>query len=54
MQTGFPESIVRTTMKQVRNFDLTSRMFVGHVNLSLENSQATIFETSVDDVVQNP
>jgi hypothetical protein len=39
-------------IKQEGNFELTSRTFVGHVNLSLANSQATIFRVSVGDWTQ--
>jgi len=41
-------------IKQEGNFELTSLTFVGHVNLSLANSQATIFWISVGDFVWNP
>ena len=40
-------------MKQEGNFELTSRTFVGHVNRSSANSQATILRMSVGDVVPN-
>ena len=52
--TCTPTLIVKTTIKQEGNFELTSRMFLGHVNLSLANSQATILWITVGDCVQNP
>jgi len=45
--------IVKTTIKQEGNFELTSRTFVGHVNLSLATSLATIVRISVGDCVRN-
>jgi hypothetical protein len=38
-------------IKQDVNFELTSQTFVGHVNLSLANSQATISQIAVGDWV---
>jgi len=43
--------IGKTTIKQQGNFELTSQTFVGHVNLTVANSQATVFRTSVGDSV---
>jgi len=54
IETCTPKSIVKTMIKQEGNFELTSRMFVGHVNLSLANSQATIFRITVGDCIRNP
>jgi hypothetical protein len=45
--------MVKTTCKQQENFELTSRTFVWHVNLSLTNNQTTIFWIPVDNCVQN-
>jgi hypothetical protein len=39
---------------QEGNFELTSRTFVGHVNLSLATGHGTIFRTSVGDCARNP
>jgi len=47
-----PELIVKTTIELEGNIELTSQTFVGHVNLSLANSQATIFRISVGDFVR--
>jgi len=52
IKTCTPKLIVKTTMKQEGNFELTSWKFGGHVNLSLANSQATIFQSSVSDIVE--
>jgi hypothetical protein len=52
-ETCTPELMVKTAIKQEGNFELTSRTFVGHVNLSLANSQATIIQISVGDCVRN-
>jgi len=49
-----PKVIVTTTIKEEGNFEPNSRMFVGHVNLSLANGQATILRISVGDFVRNP
>jgi len=46
--------IVKTMIKQEENIELTLWMFVGHVNLIMANSQATIFRISVGDIVWNP
>jgi len=53
MQTCTPKLIVKTTMKHEGNFEPTSRTFVGHGNLSLNNSQDTMFQISVGDSNQN-
>jgi hypothetical protein len=53
IKTCTPTLIVKTTISQGGNFDLTSQTFVGHINLSLANSQATIFQISVGSSVQN-
>jgi len=52
--TCTPELIVKATFKQGANFELTSRTFVGHGNLSFTNCQATIFWISIGDFVRNP
>jgi len=46
--------IVITMIKQEGCFELTSQSFVGHVNLSFANSQATSFRIFVGDFVRNP
>jgi hypothetical protein len=45
--------IVKTSINQEGTFELIPRTFVGHVNLSLANSQATIFRICVSDFIQN-
>jgi len=40
-------------IKHDRNFELTPQIFVGQVNLSLSNWQATIFQISIGDCVRN-
>lgn len=40
-------------LKQERNYELTLRTFVGNINLSMGNSPALIFGTSVSDILQN-
>jgi len=54
IETGTSKVIVKTIIKQEGKFELTSRMTVGHVNLSLANSQATIFRISVRNCDPNP
>jgi len=52
--TCIPKLIVKTKVQQEVNFEFASQMFVWHVDLSLANSQATIFRFSVGDCVWNP
>jgi len=52
--TYTPKLIVKTMIKQERNFELTSGVFVGHANLSLAKSQATILRISVGNCVCDP
>jgi hypothetical protein len=49
-----PELIIKTLIIYEGNFKLTSRMFVGHVNMSFANSLDTILRISVGDCVRNP
>jgi len=51
IETCTPKLIVKTTIRQEGNFELASQMFVGHVNRSLANRQATIIWISVRDCV---
>jgi len=44
----------KTRIKQEGNFELSSRTFVVHVNLSSANCQATIIQITVGSFVQNP
>jgi len=53
IETCTPKLMVKTTIEQEVNFELTSRRFVGHVNLSFANSQATIFRIQLGDCVWN-
>jgi hypothetical protein len=54
IETWSSKLIVKTTIIQEGNFELTSRTIVGHVNLSLANGQATINRISVGDCIRNP
>jgi len=49
-----PNLIVKRTIEQEANFELTSRTFMGYVNLTWANSNATIFQISVGGRVRNP
>jgi len=45
--------IVKTTIKQEGNFELTSQRLLGHLNLSQANSKATILQICVRDFHRN-
>jgi len=53
IETCTPKLIVKTMIEQEGNFELTSRTFVGHVNLFLANSRATILQIPVGDCDRN-
>jgi len=53
IETCTPELIVKTPIKQEGNFELTSCTYVGHVNLSFANGQATILRITVGVTVQH-
>jgi len=53
VETCSRKSIVKITITQEGNFELTSLLFVGHANLTLANSTATIFQIPVSEFVQN-
>jgi len=53
IKTCTPRLIMKATVHQDGHCELTSQTFVGHVNLSLANSQATIIRISVGDFVPN-
>jgi len=52
--TCSPKLIVKTTIKQEGNFELVSGTFVGHLNVSLANTLATIFGISLGNMFWNP
>jgi len=52
IETCIPKLIVKTMIKDVGNIELASQMFVGHVNLSLANSQAAILRYTIGDFVR--
>lgn len=45
--------IIRTMLKQQWDFEFTSRMFVWHVYLFMPDSQASIYQISVGNFVEN-
>jgi hypothetical protein len=51
IESGTHKFIVKTMMIQEGNFELTSQMIVGHVNLSLAKIQVTIFRISEGNCV---
>jgi hypothetical protein len=53
MKTCSPQLIIKAMIKQDGNFEITLQNFVGHVNLFLANSSATIFWINVGDWVPN-
>jgi hypothetical protein len=54
IETCTPKLIVKKPIYPDRNSELTSLMFVGHVTVSLDNSQPTIFRISVGNRDRNP
>jgi hypothetical protein len=54
IKTSTAKLIVEATIKQEGNYKLTSQTFMGHVDLCMANSQATIFWISVGNCVRNP
>jgi len=45
--------IIKTILKEERNFELTPLKFVGLVNLFLANSKATVFQNSLGNYIKN-